>query len=165
MRGGAFTGAKRGGRPGKLELAEGGTLFLDEINSMPMNMQPKLLRVLQSRSFMRVGGLTEIPFRARLITASNKDLWQEVQQGNLREDLFYRINVIGIVIPPLRVRPEDIEFLVNFFCRNFGKQLNVALSCSSEAIDLLKAYHWPGNVRELENVIERSAFLVLSRGG
>lgn len=162
--GGAFTGAKKEGRPGKFELAEGGTLFLDEINSMPLKMQSKLLRVLQNKTIMRVGGLAEIPFQARLISASNKDLWEEVKQGNFREDLFYRINVIGIVIPPLRERKEDIELLINYFCQKFGQQLNLALGCSQEGMKILKEYSWPGNVRELENVIERSAFIALSRG-
>jgi len=162
--GGAFTGARKEGRPGKFELAEGGTLFLDEISSMPLNMQAKLLRALQNKSIMRVGGLVEIPFSARIVAATNQDLWSEVRLNNFREDLFYRINVVSIFIPPLRERREDIPLLVNHLCAKHGNRLKVELSCSEEAMGLLLSYNWPGNVRELENVIERSAVMAISRG-
>lgn len=161
--GGAFTGAKREGQPGKFELAAGGTLFLDEVNAMSMAMQAKLLRVLQNRSFTRIGGINEIPLKARIIAASNKDLWEEVRQGNFREDLFYRLNVITIEIPPLRERKEDIEELIRHFCQKHSKRLNFNFTISDRALELLKIYHWPGNVRELENVIERCAVLAYSR--
>lgn len=161
---GSFTGAKKGGQPGKLQLAEGGTLFLDEINSMPLNLQVKLLRVLQNKTFMRVGGIEEIQFRARVISASNKDLWEEVHKGSFREDLFYRLNVIVISLPPLRERKEDIVTLINYFTQKLSKRLNIDFHISKKAVEPLLAYDWPGNVRELENVIERSAVLAFSRG-
>lgn len=161
--GGAFTGAKREGQPGKFELAAGGTLFLDEVNAMSMAMQAKLLRVLQNRSFTRIGGVSEIPLKARIIAASNRDLWEEVRQGNFREDLFYRLNVITIEIPPLRERKEDLLELVDHFCRKHAKRLGTPFEVSREALELLEAYHWPGNVRELENVLERCAVMAFSR--
>lgn len=161
--GGAFTGAKREGQPGKFQLAEGGTLFLDEINAMSITMQAKLLRVLQNRSFTRVGGTYEISLKARIIASSNKDLWEEVQQGNFREDLYYRLNVINIEIPPLRERKEDLTHLIDHFCQKHSKRLNIHFTISERALELLEAYHWPGNVRELENVIERCAVLAYSR--
>ncbi|CEP68724.1 PAS fold [Moorella glycerini] len=161
--GGAFTGAKKDGRPGKFELAEGGTIFLDEINSMPLNMQVKLLRVLQTKTIMRVGGVTEIAINAKLVCATNQDLWRLVQEGSFREDLFYRINVLTIVIPPLRERLNDIPLLVKHFCRNLGRRLGVELGMEEKVFSILQQYHWPGNVRELENVVERSAILALSR--
>jgi transcriptional regulator of acetoin/glycerol metabolism len=162
--GGSFTGAKREGRPGKMQLAEGGTLFLDEVNSMSGAMQVKLLRVLQNRSFTRIGGLAEIPFRARLIAATNCDLWEQVRFGNFREDLYYRLNVISIDIPPLRFHSEDIPELSDHFCLKLKERLGVDVTISAQALAMLAAYDWPGNVRELENVIERSAVAAISRG-
>jgi|GEM_PF-117044 len=161
--GGAFTGAKREGQPGKFQLAADGTLFLDEVNAMSVTMQAKLLRVLQNRNFTRIGGAYEIPLKARIIAASNSDLWEEAQQGNFREDLFYRLNVITIEIPPLRERRKDLDHLVDYFCRKHSKRLNFDFTISERALEIIKAYHWPGNVRELENVIERCAVLVYSR--
>ncbi|MHB1043196.1 MAG: sigma-54-dependent Fis family transcriptional regulator [Eubacteriales bacterium] len=161
--GGAFTGARREGQPGKFQLAEGGTLFLDEVVAMSMTVQAKLLRVLQNRSFTRIGGAYEISLKARIIAASNRDLWDEVQQGNFREDLFYRLNVITIEIPPLRERKEDLAGLIEHFCLKHSKRLNFKFTVSKRVLEILKEYHWPGNVRELENVIERCAVLAHSR--
>jgi PAS domain S-box-containing protein len=161
---GAFTGAKKGGHVGKFELAEGGTLFLDEIGSMPLNMQAKLLRALQTRSVMRVGGTTEIPLNTRFVYSANTDLWQQVQEGSLREDLFYRINVVTIVIPPLRNRLDDIPLLTEHFCKKLSSKLGVSFKVADSVYPILTGYHWPGNVRELENAIERSAVLALARG-
>lgn len=161
--GGAFTGARQDGKPGKFQLAEGGTLFLDEVNAMPVTMQAKLLRVLQNRSFFRVGGVQEIPFKARVIAAANRDLWEEVRQGNFREDLFYRLNVITIEIPPLREHREDIAQLARYFCEKLADKFSFPLTVSQAALRVMEQYNWPGNVRELENVIERCAVLVCSR--
>lgn len=161
--GGAFTGAKREGQPGKFQLAEGGTLFLDEVNAMSVTMQAKLLRVVQNRNFTRIGGVCEIPLKARIIAASNSDLWEDVQHGSFREDLFYRLNVITIEIPPLRERREDLDHLIDYFCRKHSQRLNLDFTITERALDYFKAYHWPGNVRELENVLERCAVLAFSR--
>ena len=160
--GGAFTGAKKGGQPGKFELAEGGTVFLDEINSLPLAMQAKILRTLQNKTVIRVGGTEEIPVRARVIVASNTDLWQMVQRGEFREDLFYRINVITIHIPPLRERVEDLELLIEHIMTS--RDMFPRLEIESEAISMMRGYHWPGNIRELENILERSNVLVRTRG-
>jgi len=160
---GAFTGARKGGQPGKLELAEGGTIFFDEINSLPFDMQAKLLRTLQNKTITRVGGKLEISVNLRVITASNTDLWQMVRMGDFREDLFYRINVINIVIPPLRERYEDIDPLVNHIVRHLAKRLGVDIAIDKSALEVMKKYHWPGNVRELENVLERSFVLAKSK--
>jgi len=153
---GAFTGAKRGGRPGKFELASGGTILLDEIGEMPLNMQVKLLRVLQDRKVNRIGGEGVIPVNIRVIASSNKDLKKEVQDGHFREDLYYRLNVLNISIPPLRERNGDIVILASYFL----KKINLRLGKNIEGFDqptlqALLNYPWPGNVRELENVIER----------
>lgn len=162
--GGAFTGAKREGQPGKLELAEDGTLFLDEIDSMPVATQTTLLRVLQNRRFTRVGGTSEIVFNARILVASNKDLWEEVREGNFRRDLFYRINVITIEIPPLRDRKEDIYELARQFTTKVSERFDFTFTLSDDALELMAEHSWPGNVRELENVIERCAVMAYSRG-
>jgi transcriptional regulator with PAS, ATPase and Fis domain len=161
--GGSFTGARREGQQGKFQLAAGGTLFLDEVNAMSVTMQAKLLRVLQNLRFTRIGGINEIPLKARIIAASNSDLWDEVSYGNFREDLFYRLNVITIEIPPLRERMDELADLIEHFCRKHAKKLNFNFSISNRALEILKSYHWPGNVRELENVIERCAVLAYSR--
>jgi len=161
---GAFTGAKRGGQPGKLQLAEGGTLFLDEINSTPLNMQVKLLRVLQTKKFMRVGGKNEIDFRARVITASNKDLSEEISIGNFRKDLFYRINVIAIYLPLLRERKDDIPMLIDYFCIKLTQRLKIDVRVSARIVESFLSYDWPGNIRELENALERSAVITYSKG-
>lgn len=153
---GAFTGAKRGGRPGKFELASGGTLFLDEIGDMPLDQQVALLRVLQDKKITRVGGDKMIPVDIRIICATNRDLKQEIEKGRFREDLYYRLNVITIEVPPLRRRREDIPLLVDYFLKNIGRDWGVEIeSVEPEVMEYLTRYEWPGNVRELQNVVER----------
>ncbi len=153
---GAFTGAKRGGSIGKFEMASGGTIFLDEIGDMPFELQVALLRVLQNRRVTRIGDSKEIPVDVRVICATNKDLRSEIENGNFREDLYYRLNVISINIPPLRDRLEDIPHLVKHFLGQLARRNENVLSIlEPEIIDKLKRYDWPGNVRELQNVVER----------
>jgi len=160
---GAFTGAKRGGRQGKFELANGGTVFLDEIGEMPLEVQTKLLRVLQSRYVVRVGGHQPIPVDVRIIAATNRDLEQEVEKGNFRLDLYYRLNVVHFKIPPLRERREDILFLATAFMeKNAKKSGRSNYGLDEEVKAALVNYHWPGNVRELENVIERACVFATS---
>lgn len=154
--GGSFTGAKKEGAPGKFEMAKGGTIFLDEINSMSLEMQTKLLRVLQNKAIVRIGGNKEIPVNIRIIAAANVDLWELVQKGEFREDLFYRINVILITIPPLRQREGDIDLLIDNILEKMSARVGEIITIDKEARKLLNTYHWPGNVRELENVLERS---------
>lgn len=157
---GAFTGAKKGGKPGKFELANGGTLFLDEICSLPWDMQAKLLRALQQNEIMRVGGNEVIPINVRIIAASNKPLQELVTKGEFRQDLFYRLNVVAIRIPPLRERVEDIPVLCEYLIAMKSKKLGKPISgIDTRAMEVLCAYHWPGNVRELENCIERAITL------
>lgn len=141
---------------GKIELAEGGTLFLDEINSMPLNLQSKLLRFLQTNSFMRLGGYKEMVVNVRVIAATNRDLKEEMRKGNFREDLFYRLNVVSIKIPPLRDRMEDLNSLITYFLNKYSNEDGRQYTAESEYIDYLKRYNWPGNVRELENVMVRA---------
>lgn len=155
---GAFTGADRR-KLGHLELAGGGTLFLDEIGEISQATQVKLLRVLQNRQFMRLGGTETHTLRARLITATNRVLDEAVRDGGFREDLYYRINVFPITLPPLRRRPEDIPALVEHFLQKFRPGAEI----DSGALEKLRAYAWPGNVRELENVIERALILAGDR--
>jgi transcriptional regulator with PAS, ATPase and Fis domain len=154
--GGAFTGAHKNGRPGKFELAQNGTLFLDEIGDMPLDMQSKMLRVLQEKEFERVGGTKVNQIDVRIIAATHQDLWEMTQQGKFREDLYYRLNVFMLDIPPLRERKEDIipimEFLVNKLKNEIGKNVT---SIDEKVIDIFLNYDWPGNIRELENVLER----------
>lgn len=150
---GAFTGAKRGGRPGKFELAAKGTLFLDEIGDMPLEQQVALLRVLQDKKISRIGDDKIIPVDFRIICATNKNLEEEVDKGSFRKDLYYRINVVKITIPPLRERPEDIPELFNHFMITMGG--DKAKKVDPQVIEVLKDYYWPGNVRELQNVVER----------
>jgi len=158
---GAFTGAIEMHR-GKFELAHTGTLFLDEVGSLRLDLQAKLLRVLQEREFERVGGGKTIRTDVRIVAASNQDLKQMVVDRTFRDDLFYRLNVIPVHVPPLRDRREDILLLVNHFLRKYNKDFGRQVQgVTSEALALLTHYHWPGNVRELENVIER--LVVLSR--
>ena len=153
---GSFTGAGKEGRIGKLELAKGGTLFLDEIGDMPLEMQPKLLRVLQEKDFYRVGGLKSIKLDVRVICATNKDIEKMVQEGSFRIDLFYRLNVGRIHIPPLRERTEDILPLSLMFLEDVSRQKKSSFrSINKNAATLLEIYSWPGNVRELQNAIER----------
>lgn len=152
---GAFTGAVTS-KPGRFELAHGGTLFLDEIAEMNTEMQVKLLRVLQDKSFERVGGIKNIKVDVRLIAATNRDLDIEVKEGRFRADLFYRLNVVPIHLPPLRKRPDDIPLLVRAFVDQFGERLKrPSLTIQPEVLDLLSQFPWPGNIRQLENVIER----------
>lgn len=154
---GAFTGAKKGGNPGKFELADGGTLFLDEIGEMPLEVQAILLRVLQENSIIRIGGKEVIPINARVTAATNKDLVEQVKNGNFRGDLFYRLNVLSICIPSLRNRPDDISLLAKLFLNKLNQRLNKNVKhISPEVIELFKSHHWPGNIRELQNVLERA---------
>jgi len=153
---GAFTGAV-GAKPGRFELAHGGTLFLDEIGEIPVEMQVKLLRVLQESEFERVGGIRTIKVDVRLVTATNRDLLQDISAGSFREDLYYRLNVVPIHIPPLRERREDIPLLLEHFLAKFNDRLKKQIdSVSAEAIARMVSYHWPGNIRELENMMERT---------
>lgn len=155
--GGAFTGAKREGKPGKFELANGGTIFLDEIGDMPLEMQAKILRVLEERQFERVGGYEKIPLDVRVIAATNEDIEEAVKEGRFREDLYYRLNVITIDIPPLRERIDDIPILCEELLDYLAKEFNSAKKTVDEnTIKIMKNYHWPGNVRELRNVLERA---------
>ena len=160
---GAFTGAAHT-RIGRFELAHGGTIFLDEIGELSLALQVKLLRVLQERSFERVGGTRTIEVNVRVVAATNQDLELAVQQKRFREDLYYRLNVIPVTIPPLRERPSDIPLLVDHFLArmNHGKR-TAAVGCSPDAMARLVEHQWPGNIRELENMIER--LVVLNRSG
>jgi len=153
---GAFTGAGRGGKMGLFELAHGGTIFLDEINELDVQLQGKLLRVIQEREVMRVGGVKVIPVSFRLIAASNVPLQEEMEKGKIRRDLFYRLNVLDIRLPPLRERPEDIEQLFASFTRECAMRDGDTVPPPSECfLQALKVHKWPGNVRELENVAEK----------
>ena len=153
---GAFTGAV-GSKPGRFELAHGGSLFLDEIGEIPVEMQVKLLRVLQESEFERVGGIKTIKVDVRLITATNRDLAAEITTGGFRDDLYYRLNVVPIHLPPLRERREDIPLLVDHFIARFNERLKKKIAgAAPEALERLVSHQWPGNIRELENVIERT---------
>jgi len=159
---GAFTGARRA-KKGRLEMAEGGTLFLDEIGEIPLKMQIDLLRVLQEKSFHRVGGTTDIPIDFRLICATNRDLKKEIERGAFRQDFYYRLNVIELEIPPLRARIDDIPVLAQHFLERIRRETNKPVAgINPQAINALKNYPWPGNVRELENAVERA--VVLAKG-
>lgn len=162
--GGAFTGGKREGQLGKFSLAENGTLFLDEIDSLSITNQATLLRVIQNRTFVRIGGTKELKFNARLIVASNKDLLKAVSNGEFRQDLYYRINVIVLSIPPLRERKNDIIELTKFFSSELAKRMSFDFYFSNDAINKFLLHQWPGNVRELENLIERCAISAYSQG-
>jgi len=152
---GAFTGAKKGGNVGKFEIAEGGTIFLDEIGEMPSDMQIRLLRVIEEGVINRVGSTKQISIDVRIMAATNKDLKNEVQRGNFRKDLYYRLNVLPVHLPPLRERRDDIAQLVSYYMRKTSKKLNKhSVNISEEYMNYLKNYDWPGNIRELENVVE-----------
>ena len=152
---GAFTGARRGGMPGKFEMANHGTIFLDEIGEMPLSAQVSLLRVIQERNVVRIGGHKPIHIKLRIISATNKDLAREVQKGNFREELYYRLNVIKIHIPPLRERNEDVLLLANHYLKEYSEDLDFRMSqLDSHAAKALRQYRWPGNVRELANAME-----------
>jgi DNA-binding NtrC family response regulator len=160
---GAFTGATTS-KPGKFELADKGTLFLDEIGDVPAATQVKLLRVLQERSFERLGGTRTLKVDVRLVAATNRDLRAALEEGTFRQDLYYRLNVVPIDIPPLRDHKEDIPDLVNLFVERFAREAGKDIGgVSPDALAALMAFHWPGNVRELENIIERG--VALSNGG
>jgi len=152
---GAFTGASKEGKKGLFEEANGGTLFLDEIGEMPLNLQIKLLKTLQDNIIQRVGGTKSIEIDIRIIAATNKNLEKMVEEGTFREDLFYRLNVLPIYIPPLKTRQEDIAYLMDYFLNKFNIKYGSATFLSLEAENALINYDWPGNVRELENLVER----------
>jgi transcriptional regulator with GAF, ATPase, and Fis domain len=159
---GAFTGAIAQ-KKGKFELAHGGTLFLDEIGDLAPDLQAKLLRVLQDKEVQRVGGTKDLPVDVRLIAATNRDVHQAMQRGAFREDLYYRLNVVTLTLPPLRDRPEDIPALVQHFLAHYSREVNRSgLTITPAALDLLQAYPWPGNVRELQNAVERAVVLAPS---
>jgi Nif-specific regulatory protein len=156
---GAFTGAQSR-KKGRFELADGGTLFLDEIGDLDLTTQVKLLRVLQEREFEKLGGVETVKVNVRLIVATNKDLEEAIKLAQFREDLFYRLNVFTIFIPPLRERKPDILLLAEHFVEKFEREHSKRIKrISTPAIDMLTSYHWPGNVRELENVIERAVLI------
>jgi DNA-binding NtrC family response regulator len=159
---GSFTGAM-GLRRGRFELADGGTLFLDEVGDLPMEVQIKLLRTLQEREFERVGGAETIKVDVRMVSATNRNLEKMIEDGEFREDLYYRLNVFPINLPPLRDRPEDCVPLVSHFISKFARQMGLPPSgTTAEAMAKIREYSWPGNVRELENIIERA--MILARG-
>lgn len=152
---GAFTGSRKDGKKGLFETAEKGTIFLDEISELPLNLQVKLLQVIQERELTRVGGVESIPINVRIISATNRDLLSLVREGKFREDLYYRLNVVPISIPPLRERPEDIIPMIRIFLNQNNKKMKEHKEIDSKAIAILMKYPWPGNVRELQNIIER----------
>lgn len=152
---GAFSGALREGKPGKFELAHGGTVLLDEIGEMPLEMQAKLLRVLQERQVVRLGGLAPISVNFAVIAATNRALEEMASQGHFRRDLLYRLDVIRIAVPPLRERPQDIRLLVEAYWERKSQELGKVLRLSEAALGVLEKYSWPGNIRELVNVVER----------
>lgn len=153
----AYTDASSKRKTGLMEYADGGVLFFDEVAIMPMEMQVKLLRALEERSFRRLGGLSPVKVDIQLIAATNRDLRKMVEEGTFRSDLYYRLHVVDLELPSLRERKEDIPELIGFFIRRFNQQKGVRiLDVTSKALDVLLAYHWPGNVRELRNVLERA---------
>ncbi|MBW7888722.1 MAG: sigma 54-interacting transcriptional regulator [Bacteroidetes bacterium] len=154
---GAFTGATKS-KPGKIELADGGTLFLDEIGELNVNLQAKLLRVIQTKEIERLGSIHARKIDLRFIVATNKNITEMVEQNSFREDLYYRLRVIELLMPPLRERREDILDLANYFIRKYAEGKNISLS--TEALTILENYHWPGNVRELDNIIQRAVVLM-----
>lgn len=152
---GAFTGSKRNGKKGLFETADKGTIFLDEISELPLNLQVKLLQVIQEREITRVGGVESVPINVRIISATNRDLLALVREGKFREDLYYRLNVVPISIPPLRERPEDIIPMIRIFLNQNNRKMKEHKEIDSRTIAILMKYTWPGNVRELQNIIER----------
>ncbi len=153
--GGSFTGARKGGKPGVFEQADKGTLFLDEIGDMPLNLQVKLLQALQNKEVTRLGGEKPVSVDVRIITATNKDLDEMMDNKEFRKDLYYRINVVPITVPPLRERREDIEALVNVFTERFNREHEKEVQIPEDVMESFYNYQWPGNIRELENLIER----------
>jgi transcriptional regulator with PAS, ATPase and Fis domain len=161
---GAFTGAHKS-KPGSVELAEGGTLFLDEVGELGAGAQAKLLRMVQERQFQRVGGTKTLDADIRIVAATNRDLRKATEDGTFREDLYYRLNVVSIRLPPLRDRPEDLQPLVEHALARYAAELGrTPLAISEEAWHLLRTYPWPGNIRELNNVIERATVLAPDDG-
>ncbi len=156
---GAFTGADRSGKAGYFEVADGGTLFLDEIGELPLSMQVKLLRVLQEKEIMRVGSTLAVPVDVRIIAATNRELDKMVEKGTFREDLYYRLMVYPVRVPPLRERPDDIGSLAKHFVSELNRKYGDQKRFANLSLDLLIAYRWPGNIRELKNVVER-AFII-----
>lgn len=151
---GAFTGAAKDGKKGFFEMANDGVLFLDEVGDLPIQMQPKLLRAIQEKEIIRIGGDKTIPLNVRIISATNKDLKEAIQKGEFREDLYYRLNIVSIEIPPLRKRKEDIWGLAEYFVDQFNREYGVHKTIDKQALEILEDYDWPGNVRELRNVVE-----------
>ncbi|HZK18412.1 MAG TPA: sigma 54-interacting transcriptional regulator [Clostridia bacterium] len=152
---GAFTGAKKSGHPGKFEIADGGTIFLDEIGEMPLDMQTRLLRVIEEGTVSRIGSTKEIVVDVRIIASTNKDLAREVDKGNFRNDLFYRLNVLPLRLPSLKERRDDVPLLIKYFMNRISKRINKKVfPVPGDYIDRLVRYDWPGNVRELENLVE-----------
>lgn len=157
---GAFTGAKRGGSIGKLEYANGGTIFFDEIGEMPLDLQPVLLRAIEQRMISRIGGKSFIPLNVRIIAATNRDLYKEVQAGRFRQDLYYRLNVFTLALPSLRERADDIPVLINSFIDQMNLKYGKSVTAFTDrAIEILCRYSWPGNIRELQNCVERCVVL------
>lgn len=154
---GAFTGSRRGGNPGKFEIADGGTIFLDEIGEMPLELQTALLRIIENKEIMRVGGKKVRSVNVRILAATNKNLMEEASKGNFREDLYYRLNVFTIRIPPLRKRKDDIPLLLDRFVRDLSSAINKPVTkVQNDVVTALMEYSWPGNVRQLQNVLERA---------
>jgi two-component system response regulator AtoC len=159
---GAFTGAIQR-KMGKLEMAGNGTIFLDEVAELPLDLQAKFLRVLQEKEFQRVGGLKDIPMKGRIIAATNRDLESFVEKGQFREDLYFRLKVFTVHVPPLRSRPEDIVPLAEYYISQLNRELNRNIErIPNHCMEVMKAYAWPGNVRELQNVLRRA--VLMSRG-
>jgi|SRR5680860_14989 len=156
---GAFTGAKKGGKLGKFELAHGGTIFLDEIGDMSISMQAKLLRVLQERELERVGGTKTIKLNIRVIAATNRNLEKMIDEGTFRQDIYYRLNIVPLLILPLRERKEDILTLAQKFITQFSEEVGHPLTLSDQVIGILQAYDWPGNIRELQNILEYASIV------
>ena len=162
MKRGAFTGATAT-KVGLLESAHGGTVFLDEIGEMPLSMQVRLLHVIQGKTILRVGGTTPIDLEVRIIAATNKDLKKAIEKGEFREDLFYRLNVVGIRLPKLSERRDDIPLLISHFINKFNRAFGKKIKrISTQAMGVLMSYNYPGNVRELENIVQRSVALAES---
>ena len=159
--GGAFTGARKGGKPGLFEMAHNGTIFLDEISEISRSIQARMLRVLQEREILRIGGDRVINVNIRVVTATNKNLYRQVLDGDFRQDLYFRISPLKLRIPPLRERREDIPLLVAHFAEKAAKENGIPpKTFSTEALNHLSGYEWPGNIRQLQNVVERCLVLV-----
>jgi PAS domain S-box-containing protein len=157
---GAFTGAKKEGKPGIFELTQGGTIFLDEIGELPLHLQVKLLQIVEDQQVFRIGGSHPIKLDVRIIAATNRNLEEMISRQLFREDLYYRLNVLSVTIPPLRERAEDIPILISHFLSKCNKKMNLAKRFNQEAIKCLIGYHWPGNIRELESTIESLVIMV-----